>query len=87
MNNGICHIDPDRMMWFLTFKLSNFKLIILHTFAFMILLGQHNILKATRRTDNGMYLTSELHSGEILLPNRYVPADLNPGDKIQFHKL
>ncbi len=49
----------------------------------MILLGQYNTLKATRRTDNGMYLTDEVESGEVLLPNRYVPEELRVGDEIR----
>jgi hypothetical protein len=49
----------------------------------MILLGQHNVLKATRRTDNGMYLTDDVQSAEVLLPNRYVPHEMVVGNKIK----
>jgi predicted RNA-binding protein (virulence factor B family) len=41
----------------------------------MLNLGQINTLKASRKTDNGVYLIdSELN--EVLLPNKYVPDDL-----------
>ena len=45
----------------------------------MITFGKFNLLTATRRTDNGMYLTDKEESREVLLPNKYVPEDLAPG--------
>jgi uncharacterized protein len=41
----------------------------------MIQLGIINTLKAKRRTDNGVYLEDE-DGNEVLLPNAYVPEDL-----------
>ena len=49
----------------------------------MINIGENNHLKAARRTDNGVYLTDEEGSGEVLLPNKYVPADLEFGDILE----
>lgn len=44
-------------------------------------IGKNNILKASRTTDNGCYLMDS--SGEeVLLPNVYVPKELNLGDEI-----
>lgn len=47
-----------------------------------ILLGQKNTLKAAWRVDFGMYLEGD-EEGKILLPNRYVPEDLEVGDEIE----
>ena len=47
----------------------------------MLNLGQFNTLKANRQTDNGFYLTDD-ESNEVLLPNKYVPEDLSPGDTL-----
>ncbi len=44
-------------------------------------LGRYHTLSATRATDNGMYL--QLADQEVLLPARYVPADLQPGGSIE----
>lgn len=41
----------------------------------MLNLGQLNTLKAVRRTENGIYLEDE-DANEVLLPNKYIPADL-----------
>lgn len=47
-----------------------------------ILLGQKNTLKALWRVDFGMYLEGN-EEGKILLPERYVPEDLEIGDEIE----
>lgn len=47
-----------------------------------ILLGQKNTLKAMWRVDFGMYLEGN-EEGKILLPERYVPEDLEIGDEIE----
>lgn len=47
-----------------------------------ILLGQKNLLKASWKVDFGMYLEGD-ELGKILLPNRYVPEDLEVGDEIE----
>lgn len=47
-----------------------------------ILLGQKNTLKALWRVDFGMYLEGD-EEGKILLPERYVPEDLEVGDEIE----
>ncbi len=47
-----------------------------------ILLGQKNRLKAAWRTDFGVYLEGD-EEGKILLPNRYVPEDLEIGEEIE----
>lgn len=41
----------------------------------MLNLGQINTLKASRKTDNGIYLIDN-EFNEVLLPNKYVPDDL-----------
>ncbi len=50
---------------------------------FMISIGEINHLSAVRRTDNGVYLTDEDRSGEVLLPNKYVPEDIAEGDVLE----
>lgn len=49
----------------------------------MIYLGEYNSLKIVRQTDNGVYLTDEENSGEVLLPNKFVPETWDVGDVIQ----
>ncbi len=49
----------------------------------MIYLGEYNSLKIVRQTDNGVYLTDEENSGEVLLPNKFVPETWGVGDVIQ----
>ncbi|TAK33999.1 MAG: GntR family transcriptional regulator [Saprospiraceae bacterium] len=49
----------------------------------MLTFGKFNTMTATRRTGNGMYLTDKEKSREVLLPNKYVPGDLEPGGKIR----
>lgn len=46
-------------------------------------LGQKNTLKATWKVDFGMYLEGGGYEGKILLPERYVPEDLEVGDEIE----
>jgi hypothetical protein len=46
-------------------------------------LGKKNVLKAAWRVDFGMYLEGKGYDGKILLPERYVPADLEVGDDIE----
>jgi uncharacterized protein len=47
----------------------------------MAILGKRNILSIVRASTPGLYLDGgEL--GEILLPGRYIPADLKPKDKL-----
>jgi hypothetical protein len=47
----------------------------------MAMLGKRNILSIVRASAPGLYLDGgEL--GEILLPGRYIPADLKPKDKL-----
>jgi predicted RNA-binding protein (virulence factor B family) len=46
----------------------------------MIHLGEYNSLKIVRQTDNGVYLTDEEGSGEVLLPNKFVPETWDVGD-------
>lgn len=49
----------------------------------MIKLGDYNTLTAIRRADQGFYLEGDECSGDILLPNRYVPNDLVIGKEIE----
>ncbi len=46
-------------------------------------LGKMNVLKAAWRVDFGMYLEGGGYEGKILLPERYVPEDLQVGDEIE----
>jgi predicted RNA-binding protein (virulence factor B family) len=46
-------------------------------------LGQKNKLKAAWKVDFGMYLEGGGYEGKILLPERYVPEDLEVGDEIE----
>ena len=43
--------------------------------------GKRNLLSITRETNSGLYLDGE-ELGEILLPGRYVPQDLEPDAKL-----
>ena len=49
----------------------------------MIKLGDYNTLTAIRRADQGFYLEGDELSGDILLPNRYVPEGLAIGKEIE----
>ena len=46
-------------------------------------LGQKNKLKAAWKVDFGMYLEGGGYDEKILLPERYVPEDLEVGDEIE----
>jgi len=46
-------------------------------------LGQKNKLKAAWKVDFGMYLEGGGYEGKILLPERYVPEDLEVGNEIE----
>jgi predicted RNA-binding protein (virulence factor B family) len=47
----------------------------------MAIIGKRNILSVTRAASPGLYLDGGT-LGEILLPGRYIPADLKPKDKL-----
>lgn len=47
-----------------------------------IRLGEYNLMKVVKEVDFGFYLDGG-DEGEILLPSRYVPAGLKPGDEIE----
>ena len=47
----------------------------------MATLGKRNFLSIVRESTPGLYLDGGA-LGEILLPGRYIPADLRPGDKL-----
>ena len=49
----------------------------------MIKLGDYNTLTIIRRADQGLYLEGDEQSGDILLPNRYVPEDAKIGQDIE----
>lgn len=49
----------------------------------MIKLGEFNTLKAYRQTENGVYLCDEQELNEVLLPNKYVPDEMEKGDEIE----
>src|SRR5687768_11877484 len=48
----------------------------------MARIGTRNRLRVVREATPGVYLDGE-ELGEILLPRRYVPAKLRPGDEIE----
>lgn len=47
----------------------------------MLSVGKYNVLKVAREVDFGMYLDG--FGNDILLPKRYVPQDLKPGDELE----
>ena len=47
----------------------------------MAIIGRRNLLSIERASGPGLYLNGG-KLGEILLPGRYIPADLKPGDKM-----
>ena len=49
----------------------------------MIRIGEYNRLKAVRQTDNGVYLVDKKETGEVLLPNKFIPEDLYEDDIIE----
>lgn len=48
----------------------------------MVQVGQYNTLRVVKMVDFGMYLDGG-EDGEILLPKRFVPKDLQPDDEIE----
>ncbi|MCX6923504.1 MAG: S1-like domain-containing RNA-binding protein [Verrucomicrobia bacterium] len=48
----------------------------------MATIGKRNTLTVLRDSTSGLYLDGDQH-GEILLPNRYVPKGVVPGDRIE----
>jgi len=48
----------------------------------MVQLGQYNDLEVVKRVDFGVYLDGGEEFGEILLPERYVPEGLKPGETV-----
>lgn len=49
----------------------------------MITLGNYNTLTVVRRAEHGFYLQGDEQSGDVLLPNRYVPNGLAIGQEIE----
>ena len=49
----------------------------------MIKLGDYHILRVIRQADQGLYLEGDEQSGDILLPNRYVPDGIAIGQEIE----
>ena len=49
----------------------------------MITLGDYNTLRADHKAEQGFYLQGDETTGDILLPNRYVPDGLAVGDEIE----
>jgi len=47
----------------------------------MAIIGRRNLLSIERASGPGLYLNGG-KLGEILMPGRYIPADLKPGDKM-----
>jgi len=48
----------------------------------MVEIGKYNTLKVVKSVDFGLYLNGEEH-GEILLPTRYVPENVNVDDELE----
>ena len=49
----------------------------------MIVLGNYNTLIIGHRAEQGLYLVGDEKSGDILMPNRYVTADMHIGDAVR----
>ncbi|MCR4603529.1 MAG: GntR family transcriptional regulator [Prevotella sp.] len=49
----------------------------------MIRLGDYNTLKILRRTEPGIYLEGDEKTGDILLPQRYVTPEMQPGEELE----
>ena len=49
----------------------------------MIKLGDYNTLTIIRRADQGLYLEGDEQSGDILLPNRYIPEGAKIGQDLE----
>ena len=52
-----------------------------HKLQIMVKLGDYNILRVVKRVDFGIYLDGG-RDGEILMPSRYVPQEVEPGDEL-----
>lgn len=52
-----------------------------HKLQIMVKLGDYNILRVVKRVDFGIYLDGG-DDGEILMPNRYVPQDVEVNDDL-----
>lgn len=48
----------------------------------MVEIGKYNTLKIVKDLDFGVYLDGG-NGVEILLPNRYVPKNVKPGDEVE----
>lgn len=48
----------------------------------MIVVGEMNLLRAARRMPQGIYLVDDRDGEEVLLPNNYIPEDLELEDEI-----
>jgi uncharacterized protein len=48
----------------------------------MIALGKHNVLYVLRKTPPGLFL-GDLQGGEVLLPNKYIPENIDVNDEIE----
>lgn len=48
----------------------------------MLKIGQYNTLRVVKDLDFGIYLDGD-NEGEILLPARYVPKGIKPGDEVE----
>jgi uncharacterized protein len=48
----------------------------------MIELGKHNLLYVLRKTPPGLFL-GDLQGGEVLLPNKYIPENIDVNDEIE----
>ena len=49
----------------------------------MVELGKYNTLKAFRETDYGWYLMDDSETEEVLLPNKFVPENLEQGTALE----
>lgn len=48
----------------------------------MIELGKHNLLYVLRKTPPGLFL-GDLQGGEVLLPNKYIPENIDVNDELE----
>ena len=49
----------------------------------MIELGKHNTLRIDHSAEHGLYLAGDDATGDILMPRRYVTADMHVGDEVR----
>ena len=54
-----------------------------HSYTYMIKVGEYNKLRAVRQTDNGIYFVDKEESGEVLLPNKFIPDELYEDDILE----